>query len=254
MSVRTPGKNCGRAGCLDPGKPRTSENFGANKGSKDGLHYICRACAKKQQAEVDPERRKASRRKSELKKRERQQSRTILSYNEIRQLGVTEKPCRCELHQGSMVDIEQFHHDKNGDELTLAFRCKESSRKYIRGKAQERRMKKWEEVICKEAANSSKRRGWGECTITEQWVREQYERQGGCCYYFGIPLLATTDAKHPQKPSLDRIDSSKGYTCDNVVLCCWGANSARNTCGHATFLEFVKLVKAAARKGVRANS
>lgn len=35
--------------------------------------------------------------------------------------------------------------------------------------------------------------------------------------------------RNPFLMSLDRIDSSKGYTPSNIVLCCWGINSLKNS-------------------------
>ena len=73
-------------------------------------------------------------------------------------------------------------------------------------------------------------------------INEIYENQNGLCYWFKIPLIASNNAKHPQQPSLDRLDGNKGYTRDNVVLSCYSANIGRNENDLETWKEFLKLI------------
>ncbi len=46
------------------------------------------------------------------------------------------------------------------------------------------------------------------------------------CPYLGIEISHVTGLgkRRPGSPSLDRIDSSKGYTKDNIIVCSWRAN------------------------------
>jgi hypothetical protein len=56
-------------------------------------------------------------------------------------------------------------------------------------------------------------------TITVQEAYAVYERQGGRCALTGVPLQMVRlydKNKHLHTASLDRIDSSKGYTTDNI--------------------------------------
>lgn len=69
-----------------------------------------------------------------------------------------------------------------------------------------------------------------EFSITVDTLKNIYKSQNGKCYYTGTPMKI----KHPNDPqrdpfiiSLDRIDSNRGYTPENVVLCCWGINSLK---------------------------
>jgi hypothetical protein len=57
--------------------------------------------------------------------------------------------------------------------------------------------------------------------ITEQ----DLEAMPMICHYTGIAL--TCDSKEINTISLDRLDSSKGYTTDNVVFCCESVNSMK---------------------------
>lgn len=49
--------------------------------------------------------------------------------------------------------------------------------------------------------------------ITEEYLNEMYKAQEGKCYYSGIPFSKDC------RPSVDRIDSNKGYIKGNIVIC-----------------------------------
>jgi hypothetical protein len=85
--------------------------------------------------------------------------------------------------------------------------------------------------------------------INALFVQRLWDKQGGLCYWFGVPMVIK-EPKSPKKkrhslqqPSLDRIDCSWGYTQDNVVLCCLAANLCRNNNSPEEFETFVSLVK-----------
>jgi len=69
-----------------------------------------------------------------------------------------------------------------------------------------------------------------------------YEKQNGLCYWFNVPLIPSNCSKHPQQPSLDRIDRNKGYTKNNVVLTCYSANIGRNENDVETWKNFLLLL------------
>ena len=57
-------------------------------------------------------------------------------------------------------------------------------------------------------------------TITHKDLIDQYNLQNGKCFYSGRPLAIEMRTKSLDSLSIDRVDSSKGYTPDNIVLCC----------------------------------
>lgn len=64
--------------------------------------------------------------------------------------------------------------------------------------------------------------------IDADWVLAQFERQGGKCYWSGVPLeWVTTPARGPWQVSLDRLNSNLGYTKQNTVLAAWCMNAFR---------------------------
>lgn len=75
--------------------------------------------------------------------------------------------------------------------------------------------------------------------LTPEYLIELWEKQDGKCYYSGLPMTYNKYDIH--LVSIDRIDSNKGYTKDNVVLSCWAINSMKNS---YTTEEFVGLCQA----------
>lgn len=65
--------------------------------------------------------------------------------------------------------------------------------------------------------------------LTIEWVAERLER--GVCEATGIPLILASDSSRaipPWSPSIDRKDSSRGYTMDNCQVVCWAYNMAKS--------------------------
>jgi len=57
-------------------------------------------------------------------------------------------------------------------------------------------------------------------SITLDDLLNQFNKQNGKCFYSGRQLEIALRTKSLNSLSIDRIDSSKGYTPDNIVLCC----------------------------------
>ncbi len=76
-------------------------------------------------------------------------------------------------------------------------------------------------------------------SVTEEYIRTLHERQKGKCFYSGIAF--DDSAKH-YTWSIDRIDSSKGYTEDNVVLATSIVNTMKNNLSVDEFMTVVRAV------------
>jgi hypothetical protein len=79
--------------------------------------------------------------------------------------------------------------------------------------------------------------------LTQEHLMELWARQGGCCYYSGLSMTTDGRARDPFGLSLDRVDSTQGYIQGNVVLCCWGVNTAKQ---EFTLEEFLTLCRGVA--------
>ncbi len=79
-------------------------------------------------------------------------------------------------------------------------------------------------------------------------VVDHFRENKGRCALTGLPFdlrkVGTGQAQRPFAPSVDRIDSTGGYTRDNVRLVCQVVNFALNRYGQEVFYE---MAKAAAR-------
>jgi hypothetical protein len=79
--------------------------------------------------------------------------------------------------------------------------------------------------------------------LNEAFLLDLFEKQGGLCYWYGIPMVPSDRIKDPQNPSIDRLDTSRGYEKDNVVLCTQSANYGRNSYTAEQFAAFVRLLR-----------
>lgn len=80
--------------------------------------------------------------------------------------------------------------------------------------------------------------------ITLDDLKEQWVKQNGKCYWLNIDMsledLAIT--RSPFAPSVDRLDSSRGYHKDNIVLTTRFANLGRGAYDRPDFKERLDLL------------
>jgi hypothetical protein len=84
-----------------------------------------------------------------------------------------------------------------------------------------------------------------EFDLTRAWILEKLE--AGVCEITGIPFIleATEEDRkgkftHPFSPSVDRIDSLRGYTKDNCQVVVWIYNRAKGEDDHEDILKLAK--------------
>jgi len=80
-------------------------------------------------------------------------------------------------------------------------------------------------------------------SIDRTYIKNLWKQQNGRCFWTQVPMITHGVNRHPQKVSLDRIDSTKGYSPDNVVLSCFFANFGKCDTDIKTFFEFLKLLR-----------
>lgn len=79
-----------------------------------------------------------------------------------------------------------------------------------------------------------------ECFISVDDIKVVWQKQNGRCAYTDLPLVAT--AHQVETVSLDRIDSSKDYTADNIQLVCTPINRMKSDMTEKQFIELCQLV------------
>lgn len=94
-----------------------------------------------------------------------------------------------------------------------------------------------------------------QCLVTLQDLKEQWEKQDGICPYTGWKLKTPTSTrqkipKTPDRASLDRVDSSKPYTKDNIEFVSLMAQYAKNGWEPSEVIEFCKAVATRHKNGV----
>lgn len=78
-----------------------------------------------------------------------------------------------------------------------------------------------------------------EVTITESDLRRLWQQQDGRCYWLKIKMLLNDlyIPHSPFAPSVDRIDNTRGYHLDNIVLCSRFANKGRGSYSNIDFVN-----------------
>ena len=89
----------------------------------------------------------------------------------------------------------------------------------------ERPLESW----IREAVIIARHRSKTPCDLTVEHMVDLWNKQNGKCYYSNLPMSEPRygSGKNPYVASMDRLDSQKGYTKDNVVWCCCICNSGK---------------------------
>ena len=84
-----------------------------------------------------------------------------------------------------------------------------------------------------------------EIDLSIQDLKEIYDNQNGKCFWFNIPLDINfiLEKGNLLSMSVDRIDNNKGYTKNNVVICCRFANLGRQNCEFDKFKSMIEYIK-----------
>ena len=93
----------------------------------------------------------------------------------------------------------------------------------------------------KNSAKSREKKGRTcEFKLTSDDIYNLIEKQNNKCAYSNIELK--WEYNHPHKASIDRINSDKGYTIDNVHLVSHISNQAKSDLTEKNFLEMIKQI------------
>lgn len=79
--------------------------------------------------------------------------------------------------------------------------------------------------------------------VTKEDLWKQFHKQKGICPYTGLELtLDSKESRIPDNASLDRIDSKKGYTKENIHWVYKPINVMKNDTPHDKFVELCCLI------------
>jgi len=88
--------------------------------------------------------------------------------------------------------------------------------------------------------NTASKRIKFKCFITAEHLHDVWQRQKGLCVYTKLPL--TSEAHQLTTVSLDRVDSSKDYTVENIQLVCVPINRMKLDYTEDQFIKLCLLV------------
>ena len=107
----------------------------------------------------------------------------------------------------------------------------------------ERRRESWAHRM-REYAMSRHKRYEEPCDLTVEHIEMLWDRQRGLCAWFKVPLVQDMDqGDRLHLVTLDRVDSSKGYTKNNTALVCKAANQCRGNTPMDLFESFLLEVR-----------
>lgn len=136
--------------------------------------------------------------------------------------------------------MSRRHYQKWGrrsQELTKEWVARNPERaRAIRNRSQ--RVSCWHARMVNQTRQSAKRLG-REFDLDAEFILELFEKQGRRCYWFGIEMIPSVLTRDPLRPSIDRLDPTRGYTRDNVVLTCLFANLGRSIMPEDRMRSFV---------------
>lgn len=106
--------------------------------------------------------------------------------------------------------------------------------------AKRRRIDDWAACAVLVASKNARRRGHALVEITPGWVLEQFNKQEGRCFYTNLLLdIEAIGTRSHFQPSLDRVDNTLTYTCENTRLTSLGWNQLRNESSIKDTLSFL---------------
>lgn len=206
--------------------------FQKHVNTKDGLGSWCKNCIRDKSAEkrrengIEPRRVGIDLEKQKIRSKKYKEK----TFYEIPKDLKFQKCSKCD----EIKDITCFR--KRSYYIDgLSKQCKSCDYKGSKSSRETYKTKKWAYFLLKDAERHSDK----PILIDENFVLELFEKQNGLCYWFKVKLQPSSEPKYPWQPSLDRLDRTKGYTKDNVVLACYTANIGRNTTSAEIFNMFV---------------
>jgi len=104
-------------------------------------------------------------------------------------------------------------------------------------------MPDWARNMYLGAETRSKKRGFAEF-MTLYFFRELVQKANGKCQISGLDLVYEKGGRNPFSPSIDRIDSSKGYVEGNVRIVCLIVNLGMSEWGSEPYLKVCNAIAA----------
>ena len=98
--------------------------------------------------------------------------------------------------------------------------------------------------------------GFSSDQALHNFLEELWEKQQGLCSLTGLPMRVRIPKGEPNHMivSVDRIDSDKQYSPDNLQLTCWFANRWKGTTPNEEFVDLISIVRQGFSEDVPADA
>lgn len=93
-------------------------------------------------------------------------------------------------------------------------------------------------ILASKIKNRSKVKQY-DCEVTYELLTKLFALQNGKCALSGLPMTFDSPL---DVPSVDRIDSTLGYTQNNVQLVCWKVNKMKSNLTQDEFIALCRLI------------
>lgn len=92
--------------------------------------------------------------------------------------------------------------------------------------------------------NTIKHRSKKSSDLDVDYMVQLWNQQSGKCYYSGLKMRIHQygEKRHPLSPSVDRIDSSKGYIKGNIVWSSWICNAGKSSLSVQEYIKICRMV------------
>ena len=139
---------------------------------------------------------------------------------------------------GEVRSLEEFHRNKvlRDGRNSYCKACDATLTKEYHSRTPEDRLK----MSLNTARGTARKKGLP-FEITADQMASMWAAQDGRCFYTGVPMVFD-GSNVPESVSIDRVDSAKGYTLDNVVLCGTYVNRMKNEFFINEFVHWCRLV------------
>jgi len=100
------------------------------------------------------------------------------------------------------------------------------------------------ETHLRELLRTAKHRSSIKSDLTVEDLMQLLKDQNGKCFYSGIEMEFRSfgSGRSPYSVSIDQVIPSRGYTKDNVVLCCWIVNAGKSNLSTEEYLNICRSV------------
>ncbi len=132
-------------------------------------------------------------------------------------------------------------HEGHQYERYAGLRCRKchlARRKKVRKRPQT--LEEWIALL----TNTARHRSQVPSDLDTSYMLDLWHKQEGKCYYSGLDLHVHKygDKRRPLSPSIDRVDSQKGYIKGNVVWSAWICNAGKSTLSVQGYIQICRMV------------